>query len=95
MDAVCSSLLLSTESASTGAAVGKQKETVNSVPLPTWLVTSIVPSIMSTMLFVIERPSPVPWIPLTVAVSSRSKGSNRCFRNVWLMPIPVSWIRNW
>jgi len=55
--------------------------TTNSVPLSTSLYTSIVPPIISTMFFVMDIPSPVPWIPLTVEVRSLSNGSKICFIN--------------
>ena len=60
------------------------------LPFPSSLVTEMVPSIMSTMFLVMAMPSPVPWMPLTVLVRSRSKGSKTWARNSLLMPMPVS-----
>ena len=59
-------------------------------PLPSSLATEMAPPIMSTMFLVMAMPSPVPWMPLTVLVRSRSKGSKTWARNSWLMPMPVS-----
>ena len=63
------------------------------VPLPGAVSTSMVPPIMSTMLFVIERPSPVPSVPLSVEVRSRSKALNMRSANSRDMPMPVSCTR--
>ena len=48
------------------------------------------PSMLSTMAFVMAMPRPVPWMPLTVDVRSRSKGSKIRAANSSLMPMPVS-----
>ena len=55
-----------------------RNDTVKIEPFPSSLVTEIVPPIMSTIFLVIAIPSPVPWIPLTVLVRSRSNGSKTC-----------------
>ena len=70
------------------------RRTVNSVPLPCSVWTSTVPPIMSTMFLVMAMPRPVPWVLLTVEVRSRSKGEKIFCTNSWLMPIPLSLIRN-
>ena len=78
---------------SAGSARGKSTVIVNSVPFPFSVWTLISPPIISTILFVIARPSPVPWILLTVEVRSRSKGTNRRSTNSRLIPMPVSLMR--
>ena len=72
----------------------KSSSTVNVEPFPSSLSTEIFPPIISTIFLVIAIPSPVPWIPLTVLVLSRSKGSKTCFWNSSLIPIPVSFTWN-
>jgi hypothetical protein len=52
------------------------------------------PFIISTIFLVIAIPRPVPWIPLTVVLFSRSNGSKICATNSSLMPIPVSLMEN-
>ncbi len=54
----------------------------------------MVPPIISTMFLVMAIPSPVPCIPLTVEVRSRSKGSKIFLANSGLMPMPLSLTRN-
>ena len=46
------------------------------------------------MFLVMAMPRPVPWILLTVEVRSRSKGSKIFWANSWLMPMPLSLMRN-
>ncbi len=65
-------------------------DTVKVVPFPSSLTTEILPPIISTIFLVIAIPSPVPCIPLTVLVRSRSNGSKTCSKNSLLIPIPVS-----
>lgn len=64
--------------------------TVKVVPEPAALVTSIVPPIKSTIFLVIAIPRPVPSILSVFDVWERSKGVNRCGRNSWSMPMPLS-----
>ena len=64
------------------------------LPFPVSLSTVISPPIISTILLVMGMPSPAPWIPLLVAVDSRSKGSKICFTNSFDIPIPLSWTTN-
>ena len=73
---------------------GKQRFTMNSLPLPGSLSRVMVPPIRSTMFLVMERPRPVPWMPLTVELSSRVNSSKMCFWNSLLMPMPLSLMRN-
>ena len=67
---------------------------INVVPSPGAVSTSIVPPIMSTMFFVIDMPSPVPCIPLTVEVRSRVNISKTVAANSFVMPIPLSFTRS-
>ena len=69
------------------------RRTMNSVPLPCAVWTSMVPPIISTIFLVIAMPSPVPWVLLTVEVRSLSKGEKIFFTNSWLIPIPLSFTR--
>ena len=64
-----------------------------SVPLPGAVMTSMVPPIRSTMLLVMDIPRPVPSIPLTVDVRSRSKALNIRSANSLDMPMPLSCTR--
>ena len=47
----------------------------NSLPTPSSLFRLMVPPIKSTFFLVTASPKPVPWMPLTVAVSARLKDS--------------------
>ena len=63
---------------------------VNSVPVPTSLLTSIVPPIRSTIFFEIAIPRPLPSV-LSIRLSfSRVKGLKISLKNSGLIPIPVS-----
>ncbi len=72
----------------------KEMFTMNSVPAPCRLFTSMAPFIISTMFLVIAMPRPVPWMPLVVEFRSRSKGSKMWATNSSLMPMPVSLMAN-
>ncbi len=63
---------------------------MNSEPLPSSLLTWIVPPIASTRFLTIGSPSPLPRCSLLRAECSRANGSNRCSRNSSLMPMPLS-----
>ena len=60
--------------------------------LPSFRAVSrrMLPPISSTRLLVMAMPRPVPWMPLTVELRSRSKASNTFSANSSLMPMPVS-----
>ena len=72
----------------------KHRFTMNSLPLPGSLSMEMVPPIRSTMLLVMDMPSPVPGMRLTVALSSRANCSKMCAWNSSLMPMPLSLTRN-
>ena len=69
------------------------KPTMNSVPRPGAVETSMVPPMRSTMLLVMAMPRPVPWMPLTVLLRSRSKASNTRAANSGVIPMPLSFTR--
>src|SRR3569623_1574005 len=87
---VAGSLLCSDQAEAAGAGaewVGQcGKQTRNRVPLPTALLTLIWPPCLATMLYEIERPSPVP-CPTGLVVK---KGSNILARCSGAIPLPVS-----
>ena len=60
------------------------------LPEPGRLSTQIVPPIISTILRLIARPSPVPPNLRAVSVSPCAKGRNRPSICAWLRPMPVS-----
>ena len=64
--------------------------TVIFVPTSTVLSTAMVPPIMSTMLFTMDMPRPVPWMKLMVSLRSRSNTSKMWSTNSGLMPTPLS-----
>ena len=64
--------------------------TVNTVPRPGSLSTSIVPPISETTDWAMESPSPVPSTDSVRESCSRAKGSKTCAKNSGAMPQPVS-----
>ena len=54
----------------------------------------MVPCMSSAMRLVMAIPRPVPWMPLTVELRSRSKGSKTRAANSGAMPMPVSLTRS-
>ena len=71
-------------------ATGCERTTVNLVPLPSSLSTEILPFIISTRDFTMERPSPVPMTPDSEDVFSLEKGSKICSRYSCFIPMPES-----
>ena len=63
----------------TFSAIGTVKRTVNSLPTPCLLSRVIVPPIVSTILFVIARPRPVPCTFPRAVSRSRAKTSKTVF----------------
>src|SRR5215208_2336517 len=64
--------------------------TRNVVPFPSALVNESAPPWLSTIAFVIERPSPTPGMAASVAVDARKKRSNKRAWSASGMPTPVS-----
>ena len=64
--------------------------TVKVVPTPFWLSTSMVPCIISTSLFTMGIPSPVPSILLSVVLFSLENSSKMWGRKSSDMPMPLS-----
>ena len=54
--------------------------------MSTWLDTSMVPPISSTMLLVMAMPRPVPWTLLVVLFSARVNASKMVSRYSGVMP---------
>ena len=92
MDAVTSSCFSS--SLATSSFILNGIVITKVVPTPCSLVKVIVPPIFSTRLFVIGIPRPVPPNLDAPPFCSCANGSNRCFWNSSLIPIPVSWHLN-
>ena len=72
-----------------------RRVTVKVLPTPRALSTSMLPCIISAIFRAMVRPKPVPWMPLKVVFFSRSKGSKMRWRELSLIPIPVSRNMNW
>ena len=91
LSAETSSFSAAAVSGSTGA---NSSPTVKVVPSPFLLVTSIVPSIMSTSLFVMAMPRPEPPYLLVELSSSCENASNIFGRYSSSIPAPVSLMTN-
>ena len=76
------------------AARRKSRVAVNSVPWPFLEATVMVPPIISTMFLAMAMPRPVPWMPDTVELRARTKGSKTVLRNSSSIPMPLSRQRN-
>ena len=72
----------------------KGRSTINVVPAPSWLSTSIVPSMIATRFLVIAIPKPVPPYFLAIPLSACSNGSYKCSKNSFFIPMPLSFTIN-